>query len=136
GSHDGELLMAAEIVLPEWLVVADEPCASRAFQHLDLSPLLGETDRGANEIAPYVHGSLPFPGWLEEIDATVTWLVNGRWDPEGVVHDDPQDGLFSNLEFYRSVFRDDPADDGTKAIELHLGDTVLSGSMQCRRWAP
>lgn len=128
--------MPSEIVLPEWLEVDGESCASRAFQHLDLSALLSERDRTENVPVPYVDGRVPFVGWLDEVDATVTWLVNGKWTPEGSLNSDAVSGVYDNLEFYRAVFRDGADEDGTKPIELHVGSFVLSGTMQCRRWEP
>lgn len=126
----------AVIILPEWLEIDGEPTATPAFQHQDIDPLLGEEDRDDNEIVPYVHGRNAFPGWLEQVDETITWKVNGFHDPDGVPHADPWDGLEANIEYYRALFRDDVDSAGRKPIELHKGAVVRTGLMQCRRWRP
>lgn len=121
---------------PEWLVVDGEACATRCFYPEDLYPLLAENDRSDNEPLPYVDGTVPSFGWLDEVDVTLSWHVKGYWDPDGDPLDDPAEGLDLNLEHYRALFRDDVDADGTKPISLVTAAFTRTGTMQCRRWVP
>lgn len=120
----------------EYLVVAGETAATRAFWHVSLAGFLSETDRGDNLELPYVEGRSPVRGWLDQIDDVFEWFVDGRFDPSGNVNADPAAGLDDNLEHYRALFRDNGDEAGRVAISLHTPSRVLDGLMQVRRWTP
>lgn len=125
-----------QISEPEWLEVDGEACATRCFYPEDLYLLLGESDRGDNGELPYVPGTVAYPGWLDEIDTSLTWHVKGYWDPDGNPYGDAAAGLDLNLEHYRALFRDSADPDGTKPVTLVTAAYTRSGFMQCRRWVP
>lgn len=118
------------------LVVAGETLNALVFKPVDLSGLLSESTRGDNEVLPYVEGQVEYLPWLDQIDETIEWKVNGFWTVAGALATDVSDTLDDNIEHYRALFRDDADAVGRVEVELHTGNRVLSGLMQCRRWQP
>lgn len=121
----------------EWLVVDGEPASTKACKPVDLSPLLDESDRDfEGDPMPYVDGEPVYVGYLTKLTANIDWLINGVWDPDGVVQANPANAVAENLEHYRALFRDGGDAVGRKDVELHTGGRVLTGSMKTTRWTP
>jgi hypothetical protein len=118
------------------LFVAGETTDTRVCKVFDLSALTGETTRGENIPVPYVEGRLEVPSWLDQIDTNLELRINGFWTVAGAVAADISDALDDNVEHYRALFRDNADAAGRVEIELHTGNRVLEGMMQCLRWEP
>lgn len=118
------------------LVVAGENTTTKACKPVSLIGFKAESDRGENEAMPYADGEIAYYGYLSAIDDTFEWRINGFWTPAGVINADPYDGLDDNLEHYRALFRDGGDAAGRASIAYHVGNRVLTGLMQCRRWTP
>lgn len=122
--------------MADYLVIAGETPNPDVFKAVDLSGLLSESTRGDNEVLPYVEGQVEYLPWLDQIDTTVEWKVNGFWTVAGAIAADVSDTLDDNVEHYRALFRDNLDAVGRVEVDLHTGNRVLSGLMQCRRWQP
>lgn len=88
--------------------------------------------RNGNIDIPGAPGTIPVEPILHELDRTLAWSVNGRFDPDGEPHADREAGVEANLEFYRALFDPRGGEDGTGHydIALHFAATIYEGRVQ------
>lgn len=102
----------------------------------DLGLLRNFVTRGRNRILPRAPGTRGLAPVRDELDVTLTWSVDGRFDPDGTPHADKELGAEQNAEHYRSVFTapGDP-DTGETAISLAYAGQTYEGAAQLREYA-
>lgn len=102
----------------------------------DLGLLRNFVTRGRNRTLPRAPGTRGLAPLRDELDVTLTWVVTGRFDPDGDPHTDQELGAEQNAEHYRGVFTapGDP-DTGETDISLAYAGSTYEGTAQLREYA-
>lgn len=103
----------------------------------DLGLLRRFVTRGANLTMNGAAGTRPYAPIRDELDVTLVWSVDGRFDPDGNPHADREVGVEQNLEHYRTLFTTgaDPLTGEHDILLAYAGQTYEAGA-QLREIAP